>query len=385
LDPFCGSGTLLVEAAALGRNSIGTDVDPVAIAVTKAKVHRYGHTLQRSGERVLQAIQKARRPPAEYERRMFHDLTDRQYEADTQRLQSLIPAIPNLLHWFRRYVVVDLARLRRAIDEVQIPEPHRHLIRIVFGSIIRNASNADPVPVSGLEVTSHMRKRDKAGRLVDPFRLFERALQHTLHACHQFSAAVEPTVSARVLRADATALPPGLGSDVDAVITSPPYHGAVDYYRRHQLEMYWLGLVDSHEDRLSLLPSYVGRPKVPASHPFVSTTESTTSLVARWEARIRAVSDERANAFRHYTVAMIRFFSSLATHLRPKTPVVLVVGHSSWNSVKLPTTALFTEAAGTQFRLDDVFSYRVRNRYMSYSRHNDASIDREYVLVLRRT
>lgn len=40
-DPFCGSGTLLVEASVLGRPSIGLDVDPVAVAVTGAKVHRY--------------------------------------------------------------------------------------------------------------------------------------------------------------------------------------------------------------------------------------------------------------------------------------------------------------------------------------------------------
>src|SRR4051812_36391097 len=47
LDPFCGSGTLLVEAATMNRRSIGLDIDPVAVAVTNAKVHRYAaHHLQ---------------------------------------------------------------------------------------------------------------------------------------------------------------------------------------------------------------------------------------------------------------------------------------------------------------------------------------------------
>jgi hypothetical protein len=32
----------------------------------------------------------------------------------------------------------------------------------------------------------------------------------------------------------------------------------------------------------------------------------------------------------------------------------------------------------------DYYSYPVRNRYMSYSRHNGATIDREYVLVFSR-
>ena len=37
LDPFCGSGTLLVEAVATGRNAVGTDVDPLAVFVSDAK------------------------------------------------------------------------------------------------------------------------------------------------------------------------------------------------------------------------------------------------------------------------------------------------------------------------------------------------------------
>src|SRR4051794_38788997 len=36
-DPFCGSGTLLVEALVEGRNAVGSDVDPVAVFVSDVK------------------------------------------------------------------------------------------------------------------------------------------------------------------------------------------------------------------------------------------------------------------------------------------------------------------------------------------------------------
>src|SRR5665213_918754 len=44
-DPFCGSGTLLVEAAVAGRRSLGLDVDPLAVLISNAKVTRHRQSL----------------------------------------------------------------------------------------------------------------------------------------------------------------------------------------------------------------------------------------------------------------------------------------------------------------------------------------------------
>jgi hypothetical protein len=159
----------------------------------------------------------------------------------------------------------------------------------------------------------------------------------------------------------------------------------VDYYRRHTLEMYWLNLVTDHADRRLLLPRYLGRPKVPYSHTFVADGSLTTALALRWHLKLQAVSPERAAAFKHYMVGMRRTFEELACVLLRSKPAVLVVGKSEWNGEKIPSTDLFREIADGLFHLDDCFSYPVKNRYMSYSRHNGANINREYVLVFRRS
>ncbi|MEO7093430.1 MAG: DNA methyltransferase, partial [Polyangiales bacterium] len=38
LDPFCGSGTVLVESRLAGRRAVGTDVNPLAIRLAHLKV-----------------------------------------------------------------------------------------------------------------------------------------------------------------------------------------------------------------------------------------------------------------------------------------------------------------------------------------------------------
>jgi hypothetical protein len=42
LDPFCGSGTTLIESLRHGRKCIGTDVNPVAIYISLAKCRFVG-------------------------------------------------------------------------------------------------------------------------------------------------------------------------------------------------------------------------------------------------------------------------------------------------------------------------------------------------------
>src|SRR5262249_25448008 len=156
--------------------------------------------------------------------------------------------MPNLEHWFRRYVVIDLARILSVIRRSDITASERQFFEVVFASIIRNSSNADPVPVSGLEVTSHMRQRDADGRLVNPFAYFRRAQQRAVQGVSNFYESSNGKVRSHITVGDAARLSQHGRHKVDAVICSPPYHGAVDYYRRHKLEMFWLGLTTSQQE-----------------------------------------------------------------------------------------------------------------------------------------
>ncbi|WP_198145472.1 DNA methyltransferase [Frankia sp. EAN1pec] len=384
LDPFCGSGTLLAEAARMRRRSIGTDVDPVAVSVSSAKTGLLVESeLLEAASSLLAALDEIAPPQEIYESRKFEDISQESLKENLDRESLWVPDIPNLDHWFRRYVTLDLARIYRCVIDLQCSSAIKSYLLVVFASVIRNASNADPVPVSGLEVTAHMKRLDAAGRVVNPYFLFRKAMGKAVAASKEYGEQVSPYFEPRIWEADATSL--DLDSEMcDLVITSPPYHNAVDYYRRHQLEMFWLRHTRSQKERLDLLPKYIGRHRIPRKTPILATDEKLPALAAHWESEMAQASIQRAVDFRHYALSMRNVFRRLSQAVKIGGKVVLVVGRSSWNGDRIPTDDLFVELASENFSSVRLMSYPVKNRYMSYARRNSASIDREYVLVLQR-
>ena len=385
LDPFCGSGTMLVEAAVAGRNAVGLDVDPVAAFVSRVKTHRYSPGwLSASSGLLAQDLAEIRRLGEEHYVKDFTDITRDELNTAVSAADLWVPEIPNLFHWFRKYVILDMARIRKAIQALQAPNTHKDFFNLCFASIVRAASNADPVPVSGLEVTSYMKRKEAMGRVINPFALFDQSVSNALDAVLEYRRKLDNSSRVSAKQADARHLSSSLRRDFDAIITSPPYHNAVDYYRRHKLEMFWLGFTNTQEERLKLMRRYVGRSTVSQKELYSSNEHQLGIMATEWESRMRKVSIGRANAFRHYAVSMKLAFGQIAQRLKDNKPVVVVVGNSKWNGFEIPTTELFTELAAPTLRLTDRFWYPVKNRYMSYSRRNGASIDKEHVLVMQK-
>jgi hypothetical protein len=313
------------------------------------------------------------------------DISAFQYERAAGAAGAQAPLIPNLLHWFRRRVVLQLLEIKEAINAIcEDDENSLTFFKLCFASIIRNASNADPVPVSGLEVTSHMRRLEKEGRAIDPFELMLRAVRRNLAATTVFLEASSVSMRTRAFRRDASK--PWLENvpKADVVITSPPYLSAVDYYRRHQLEMFWLDLVETHEDRLKLLPAYIGRAS-PSRIAYNEVDRRSPSQVERaWSGRLRNDDPKRARGLEHYAASMQTALENQARVLKKNGILVLVVGDSRISGQPFPTSMLLEQLCNNVFKLKERYWYPVTNRYMSYTRRNGADIAKESVLVFQR-
>jgi site-specific DNA-methyltransferase (cytosine-N4-specific) len=203
LDPFCGSGTTLVESQRHGLVSVGIDVNPIACLMSQVKTESVPPGLGEIARDVLDCAQRERDPA--------------------------IPAIPNLDHWFQRPVQKALAALTSALTEVS-PE-YQAPLRLALSSII--------VRVSNQESDTRYAAVEKQVAAEDVFRGFAQAVRRIRDVLQKRSY---PLVCATVLEADTLALDPKqiLGR-IGLVITSPPYPNAYEYWLYHKYRMWWLG------------------------------------------------------------------------------------------------------------------------------------------------
>ena len=203
LDPFCGSGTTLVECQQLGLCSVGVDLNPIACLITKVKTSPLP-----SG---LKEVAKQAAFRAKYVR------------------HALVRQIPRLDHWFNKDVQNALAALSNEISAT--PPAHQDALRLALSSII--------VRVSNQESDTRYAAVNKGSKADDVFKAFLRATEN-IHGA--LTDRVYPLAPATAIEADTLELDPAsIGLEIGLVITSPPYPNAYEYWLYHKYRMYWLG------------------------------------------------------------------------------------------------------------------------------------------------
>ena len=207
LDPFCGSGTTLVEAALAGYMAVGIDVNPLSCLISKVKVTPLVRSLAKAAQRV---VQHARRHPASP------------------------PDIPALDHWFEAEVQIALASLVRAIDR-ETDGDVRDALRVALSSIIVRVSNQES-DTRYAAINKNVDPRSVATQFLTAATGLEGKLTST------WGGLLEPS-RVEVLNRDVLAVQSTeIHFPVSLVVTSPPYPNAYEYWLYHKYRMYWLGM-----------------------------------------------------------------------------------------------------------------------------------------------
>ncbi len=217
LDPMCGSGTTLVEAAASGFHALGVDINPVAVLVSRAKTTPLGPADCREVTRLVLALEGAAA----------------RFAGRGGRPRALpraeIPAFPNRSLWFSDAVALELAHAKAVLSGARTPRAAA-LGLCAFSAVL--------VSVSNQESETRWCSKPRALPGGEATRKLARKLEDSLERVREFSS--RDPAPALVVEADARALPFPSGS-VGLVVSSPPYANSHDYYLYNKLRLFWLG------------------------------------------------------------------------------------------------------------------------------------------------
>lgn len=362
LDPFCGTGTTVVEAKKMGCAVIGFEANPMPYLASRVKTN-----WSASPTRLMEGAQRSADLA---QRQLSAGIVPRPLPEEAQRLLLANCICPAPLH--------KALVLRDAIDAT-MQGLERDYARVAYASaIVHAASNLHFGPEVGV------RGRRGDADVVD-------AWLSRVHLMASDLGRLDTSADASIHHHDSREMQHlVMPASVDAVFTSPPYPNEKDYTRTTRLESVLLGFITNKADL-----RVVKRQLVKSNTRGVYTTDDDEKWVAGND-RIEKICQEielrrnelgKTSGFermyhrvtRLYFGGMVRQLSSIRTILKPGAMLGYVVGdQASYLRVMIRTGEILAELAaelGYEVVSLDLF----RERFATATR---AQL-REEVLVLR--
>jgi SAM-dependent methyltransferase len=368
LDPFCGTGTVLLEAVKLGRACIGADSNPLARLITCVKLSNV------RTQSVLSALSRIRHVAPMLERRPF-------------------PDVVNIDYWFHPHVKEKLQQIGKAIEDMRDSSVKRYL-QVCFSRCVRDVSKADPrlsVPVvlrhdqypQRHPLAAVTRKRIARLRRINVLKRFCDITEAILPPMAQRIAkrGQASPILLRDVRDVATNLK---DNSVHLVITSPPYLGAQKYIRASSLSIGWLKLCSSNKLKV-LENATIGREHFSKK----SCTDLPKTGIGGADRRIVQVSKlnpTRAKIACAYLCEMKHVVRILMKVLKPGGHLIFIIGNNHLCGEPFPTERYIrhltqTEGFVVRLRMLDT----IKSRGLMTKRNKTANvISRECVLVLQK-
>lgn len=315
LDPFAGSGTTIVECQRRGISSVGVDLNPIACLISRVKTSEVPLGISRA----------------------IHDVIT--FAANAKDVA--IPSIPNLDHWFEREIQSSLAGLLLAIHQCELQ--YHDILKLALSSIVVRVSNQDS-DTRYAAVKKNISSKQVAS-------LFAVACERIVAALRERSYRLAP---ANILERDTLGLnPTELGAPIGAVITSPPYPNAYEYWLYHKYRMWWLDY-----DPLAVKEREIG-----ARAHFFKTNRHTAD---------------------HFAEQMRRTFGLISGVLCDSGYACFVVGRSKIHGLIVDNASMIENAAlecgfNLEFRAERVIAANRKSFNLSH-----ANIKTETLLVFRR-
>ena len=362
LDPFCGTGTTLIESKLRGLPSIGTEANPFAFFASKVKTD-----WRIDPDKLIDNSNKAANSAYEIllkqgiDDNHFHDkeiegITLRQLSDDEDKLILSGSISPLPLH--KTIVLIE------AIKQIENEDIYQHQILALANALVYKISNLH----FGPEVGVGKPKRD-----IPVIAAWLSEIEKMVFDLRHVSE--NKLLLSEVKLADARILDSILPHEsVDIVITSPPYPNEKDYTRITRLESVVLGFINNKSELRSFKKGLIRSNtrnvyKDDEDDKWVENNVEIQDIANAIEARrielgkTSGFERQYARVTRLYFGGMARHLESLRSILRPNAQLAYVVGdQASYLRVMIRTGKILAEIAeelGYEVVRTDLFRTRL--------------------------
>ncbi len=364
LDPFCGSGTTLVEGILAGHNVIGIDIDPLSAMIAKVKTTRVDAAkLKEITNWLIKQIREKRR--GEFK-----------------------PKCAAIEHWFTKDAIKKLSIIRSLIDLIskkygntkKINDIH-DLLLICFSSIIRRVSNADNE--SQKTYVSHTKIKEPE----EVYSLFFSQLDLFVDRVTAFTEKTNTKQKSKIFCSSSVeSLDMELrGQKIDLVITSPPYIKTIDYIYNQMAELFWIGdlfNMQTQAKQNKKKKDYIGNKQLQKEDFYHYTPYNRIVGIKELDQKLQQVYEtDKKNGHKHsyitskYFTDMEKHFKEINKYLDKGTHYVMVVGDSTVSNVYFETSDYLIKIAKRNgFRSTNKWGYKIKNRYMRFDRKGRGGI-----------
>lgn len=360
LDPFCGSGSVLVESLLRERNAVGIDLNPLAVVFAKAKTILYDPVLL--GKQFQEILSRFATPVCPYQ----YDFLNSNY-------------------WFTPATLRKLGVIRTVLDGylLELPPNYMFFWKAVMASIVRECSRADtrgPKPF----ISKRARAR-RLGRHFDPIKMFQSTAWSWMNTeCLYAAKLAKNGARAQVELGDSRHLSSILGKQqVDAVITSPPYLSAQDYYRSSKLQLFVMG--SSETDLKERSRTFIGSDRILYDKSLLDK-ELPSVLAERTRDELAGHNKKSACVFAQYVLDMSAVLDEISSLLKEGLSCAIVSGYNLVAGVVVRTPEVIVELAEMKgFKLRKCYKDKIRDRWVPTIRNGHSGvIDDEYLLMFQK-
>ncbi|MHA1297939.1 MAG: TRM11 family SAM-dependent methyltransferase [Candidatus Helarchaeota archaeon] len=224
LDPFCGSGTVLLESKILNRNAIGFDINPLAVLLSSVKTSQIKNFNKETLDNLLNKIKNSK----------FED-----------KLEKYLPEFKNLNYWFTKESIENLLIIKYNLIANDFSRKLLNFLFVCFSKTIQEVSKGRFDGSS-----THLRK-NLQNFSPNVFKIFEKNIEFTLKILNEYNK-VDNNSKIWVFPCDSRNIPLK-NNTIDCIITSPPYgeeENTIGYMRWTKFSLYWLGYTSKELQKL---------------------------------------------------------------------------------------------------------------------------------------